>query len=68
LTFCWRAYLQICRPVRASSARTTPGCVVYMTPSATTGIASRTESPGIGNAHAVRSWFTFVASICFRPE
>ena len=51
-SFCFRVYRQICRPVRASSATTTPGCVVYMTPSTTSGVASRTASPGIGNVHA----------------
>jgi hypothetical protein len=41
---------------------------VYITPSATIGVASSTESPGIGNVHSARSRPTFAASIWFSPE
>jgi hypothetical protein len=67
--FCARWYRQICRPVSASSATTVPGGpLVYITPSTTSGVASRTELPGSCRAHAAWSRFTFDAVICERPE
>ena len=55
-------------PRSCVEATTTPGSVVYITPSTTNGVACKTESPGMASVHAACSRFTLPVSICFNAE